>query len=85
MDLFTGEDPVDWRSLLMPPAEGLADLPSQEAGPELAAAVMNGVAITGKALDSEGAGLIRIVDDEGRLLAVYNSDGSVAKAEVVLS
>lgn len=85
MDAFSAAEPIDWRPLVMSPADGLADLPLEEVGPDAAVAVANGVPITGSALRSDATGLLRIVDGKGRLLAVYQSDGAVARAEVVLA
>jgi tRNA pseudouridine55 synthase len=85
IEIFTSEESIDWRPLLISPADGLADLPIEEVSADTAAAVANGVPITGRALQSEAPGLLRVVDGTGRLLAVYRSDGSEARAEVVLS
>ncbi len=85
MDAFTTAGEINWLPLLLSPADGLADLPLEVVGPDAAIAVANGVSLTGSALRSDVTGLLRIVDANGRLLAVYQSDGVAARAEVVLA
>ena len=63
----------------------LADMPSQQVGVEAATAVANGVPLTGGGLTVKETGFLRIVDESGGLLAVYHSDGAIARPEVVLS
>jgi tRNA pseudouridine55 synthase len=77
--------PDEWRDMLISPAAGLADIPAVELGDDLARAVSHGVPVAGHQLGDPVAGLLRLVDGEGRLLAVYRSEGAKAAAEVVLS
>ncbi len=74
-----------WRELLLTPAAGLADLPAVEVGEDLEDAIGHGVAVAGHELGNPVPGPLRMLDGEGRLLAVYRSEGARASAEVVLS
>lgn len=74
-----------WAEMLLTPATGLADLPAVRLPDDLAHAVSNGVPLAGHRLGDLGAGPLRMLDAEGRLLAVYRSEGAKALAEVVLS
>jgi tRNA pseudouridine55 synthase len=81
-----GEGESDlWRDAVITPADGLSDLQAITVDEATAAAVSNGVPLTGSTLQLEQSGSFRVLDPAGRLLAVYHSDGSVARAEVVLS
>ena len=77
--------PAEWRDLLLTPAAGLADLPAVEVGEDLMRAIGHGVAVAGHELGNPVPGPVRMLDAEGRLLAVYRSEGAKASAEVVLS
>ncbi|MDH3398840.1 MAG: tRNA pseudouridine(55) synthase TruB [Acidimicrobiia bacterium] len=73
--------------LIMDPAAGLVDLPSVEADEGTAAAVLHGMQfsasmfVVGTADDQP----YRVLDQSGRLLAVYRISGPKAVAEVVLA
>lgn len=72
-------------SLVMSPAEGLRDLPSVTVATDTAVAVGHGSVFPAAALGIDGFGHHRVLDGEGTLLAVYQSDGRRATPEVVLS
>lgn len=74
-------------SLVIPPAAGLADLPSVAADPETAEAVRHGAQFPGSAFGLEPGDdrPFRVLDQSGELLAVYRISGRKAAAEVVLS
>ncbi|MGZ5384721.1 MAG: tRNA pseudouridine(55) synthase TruB [Acidimicrobiia bacterium] len=74
-------------SLVVPPAAGLADLPSVEADMTSAEAVRHGVQFAGPifAVDIEEDRPFRVLDQSGELLAVYRKSGHHSIAEVVLS
>ena len=74
-----------WADRVITPADALGDMPAVVLGEELAKAVRNGMSLAGPSLGSPARGLVRLLDDDGRLLAVYRSDGNRASAEVVLS
>ena len=74
------DDLNGWRQHLVDPAQGLAFLPAVTVDDEEARRVGNG-----RPLDLPTTpGALRVVDQSGRLLAVYRSDGEVARPEVVL-
>jgi tRNA pseudouridine55 synthase len=75
----------DAPSLLIPPAEGLRDLPALLAGAAEAGGVLTGAAFAAAALGAEEEGPHRVLDGTGRLLAVYDVAGRRALPEVVLS
>lgn len=77
--------PGNWAELLLSPAAGLTDLPAVHLPDDLAHAVTNGVPVAGHRLGDPTMGPLRMLDGDGRLLAVYRSEGSKALAEVVLS
>lgn len=64
-------------------AAGLADLPEHRAEGEVERAVRHGATFTAGVLDGEG--LYRVLDPDGALLAVYRSDGRIARPEVVMA
>lgn len=72
-------------TMLLSPARALADLPSVEIGDDLMSAISNGVAVAGYPFGNSASGPVRVLDETGRLLAVYRRDGRRATAEVVLS
>ena len=76
------EDPV---SELLPMAAGLDDLGQVVVDEATVTGVSNGVVFAATALGITGPGTYRFVDEGGRLLAVYVSDGRQAKPEVVLA
>lgn len=67
---------------LLSPAGGLVGLPMVAVGEGMAAAVAQGRVIP--CLPETPAGHFGVVDPRGKLLGVYNSSGSQARAEVVL-
>lgn len=69
-----------WPERLVAPAEALAHLPSLTVPPSVAEAVRHG-----RAIDAPAAGTLRVLDEDGRLLAVYVGDGSRAVPEVVVA
>jgi tRNA pseudouridine55 synthase len=86
-DLEKAADEQRLESLVVPPAAGLADLPSVEADPDTARAVRHGTQVPGFAL-GVASGFDRpflVLDQSGELLAVYRMSGPNAVAEVVLA
>lgn len=75
----------DPESALLSLGAGLAELESVLVDPQAAAAVANGVVFAAAALGVATPGIYRVVDDSGRLLATYTSDGRRAKPEVVVA
>lgn len=74
------DDLGEWRDFLIEPVVALADLPAVRTDDERAIR-------TGRPFATEvGDGvLLRVVDDEDQLLAIYRSEGGRARAEVVLT
>lgn len=72
--------------LLVEPAAALRDLPAVRVGVEAAGAVRHGAVFPAPVLGIDPAvpGLHRVLDDGGRLLAVYRAEGRAARPEVVL-
>jgi tRNA pseudouridine55 synthase len=81
-DLDLHEDPV---AELLPMAAGLDDLGEVVIDEATVPGVSNGVVFAAAALGITEPGSYRVVDEGGRLLAVYVSDGRRAKPEVVLA
>jgi len=75
-------DPI---SELLPMAAGLDDLGEAMVDEVTVTGVSNGVVFAAAALGITEPGTYRVVDEGGRLLAVYVSDGRRAKPEVVLA
>jgi tRNA U55 pseudouridine synthase TruB len=73
------------RPALIAAADALADLPKVQVQAEVARAVQHGAAVTAGALGAGQDGMVRVVGDEGDLLAVYRVAGGKAKPEVVLA
>ncbi|HSM02699.1 MAG TPA: tRNA pseudouridine(55) synthase TruB [Acidimicrobiia bacterium] len=71
--------------LVLPPSQGLTDLPAVEVDRETGRAVGHGSVFPVGALGIEQPGSHRIIDQAGKLLAVYRSDGRRATPEVVLA
>jgi hypothetical protein len=71
----------------MAPADALRDLPAVTVGQEAARAVGHGTVFQSEALGVAYGedGPLRVLDADGRLLAVYRVAGSTAKPEVVLA
>lgn len=75
-----------WREVLLEPAEALADLPAVEVDAVTAAGVANGVRFASSpARDLPEGTRFRVLDPEGRLLAVYTAKGRGAVPEVVVA
>lgn len=84
-DGFPLDEIDDWAEKLMSPADALSRLPAVVVGEETARGVRHGV----RFLAPELAGApervpTRVLDREGRLLAVYRRDGDHARPEVVV-
>jgi tRNA pseudouridine55 synthase len=73
--------------LVLSPRDGLPDLAEVVVGDDLAVGVSSGLAFPVAALSSDHpeSGPLRIVDGDGRLLAIYRVDSGKATPEVVLS
>ena len=69
--------------MVLAPVDGLPELPMASVDQATAAAVANGVSIPAEQFDGAGEGAFRVVY-EGRLIAVYRTEGTQAKPEVVL-
>ncbi len=77
-------DASEIKQAIVDPAEALADLPAVTAGNDLGDAVRHGLAMPTAAMGGRtDAGLVRILDTSGELLAVYRLEGGMARAEVV--
>ena len=75
-----------WREALVDPATALRDLPSVRVDAETARGVSHGVRFARSPAPEVPDGVpFRILDDEGRLLAVYRAVGEKAVPEVVLA
>jgi len=75
-----------WRSAVLPPSDGLPDLPALEVSPELVTGIRHGLSVPVGALgDAPEEGAVRLVAPEGGLLAVYAVRGGRATPEVVLA
>jgi tRNA pseudouridine55 synthase len=82
---LTIEDLEEWEQRLLSPSEALADLPAVTVGPETAAGVSNGVRFVGGELIDAPERSVRVLDDDGELLAIYRRVGDQAIPEVVLA
>ncbi|NNK91423.1 MAG: tRNA pseudouridine(55) synthase TruB [Acidimicrobiia bacterium] len=72
--------------LLISPAAALVDLTEVVVGPAAAEGVRHGVAIARSAYpDLPDDSFVRVVDEEGIMLAVYKTDAGSVKPEVVLA
>lgn len=79
------DDLENWGSYLLTPAEALSDLPLVTVDDETARGVSHGMRFVGGDIVDADPGLpYRVVDGSGALLAVYSTDGSQARPEVVL-
>ncbi len=71
--------------VVLAPADGLRDLPAVTVAAEAVPAVRHGTRFArGFARDVEEGSPFRVLDQSGRLLAVYRAEGKLAVAEVVL-
>jgi tRNA U55 pseudouridine synthase TruB len=71
------------RAPVLEPAAALADLPAATVGEDAAVAVCHGVVFPAAAFGAV-EGSFRVLDGDGRLLAVYAVEGRRARPEVVL-
>ncbi|MDJ0925876.1 MAG: tRNA pseudouridine(55) synthase TruB [Acidimicrobiia bacterium] len=73
--------------LVVPPRDCLAHIPEVEVGPEVSSGVRNGLVFPARALGSglPGQGALRVVDEDGALIAVYRIESGKARPEVVLA
>jgi tRNA pseudouridine55 synthase len=78
---ITVERLADWSEHLVEPADALAFMPRLEVGPADAKRVGDGRTLD---LVDHPPGIARVVDDSGRLLAVYSIEDGVARPAVVL-
>jgi len=75
----------DWAEKLMSPADALQRLPSIVVGEETARGVRHGMRFLASELAGAPEGMpTRVLDQNGRLLAVYRRDGDHARPEVVV-
>lgn len=79
------EELEEWEQRLLSPSEALADLPAVTVGPETAAGVCHGVRFVGGELIDAPERSVRVLDDDGELLAIYRRVGDQAIPEVVLA
>lgn len=71
--------------VVVAPADGLRDLPAVTVAAEAVTAVCHGTRFArGFARDVDEGSSFRVLDQSGRLLAVYRAEGKLAVAEVVL-
>jgi tRNA pseudouridine55 synthase len=79
------DEVADWARKLVSPADALQRLPSVVVGVETARGVIHGVRFLASELAGAPEGIsTRVLDQEGRLLAVYRRDGDHARPEVVV-
>lgn len=79
-------DLTDYVSVMLSPAEALADLPRVIVDPGTAEGVAHGMKFaTGPLGEIEPGRPTAVVDETGSLLAVYRREGHHTRAEVVLS
>jgi tRNA pseudouridine55 synthase len=71
--------------LVLDPAGGLAGMPLVRVAADTVPAVSNGSVFPAGALGDPVPGDVAVVDPDGRLLAVYESDGRRAKPVVVIA
>lgn len=72
-------------SLVLDPVDGLAGMTRVHVGADTVTAVSNGSVFPAGALGVSEAGELAVVDPDGHLLAVYESDGRRAKPVVVIA
>lgn len=76
----------DLTALALPPRALLDEMPVLTADDDLEAAVRNGVVMPASIWPTRAVkGLFQVVDGQGRLLAVYGSDGRKLRPEVVVA
>jgi tRNA pseudouridine55 synthase len=74
-----------WEKSLLTPSQALCDLPAVTVGDDTAQGVSNGMRFLGGELVDAPDGVVRVLDNEGELLAIYRSSGAQAVPEVVLA
>ncbi len=75
-----------WEQMLVSPASGLRDLPAVTVGPDTAKAVSHGIKFARSPAPEVPDGVpFRVLDGQGRMLAVYRAAGEKAVPEVVLA
>ena len=80
------EDLGAWRDHLLGPAEALGDLPSVVVGPETAEGVSHGMRFVGTEMNQAPENTpVRVLNQDGDLIAVYRRLGSQALPEVVMA
>jgi tRNA pseudouridine55 synthase len=79
------DDMEGWEESLLTPSQALSDLPAVTVGKDTAEGVSNGVRFLGGELVDAPDGSVRVLDNEGELLAIYRSSGAQAIPEVVLA
>ncbi|HEX7100578.1 MAG TPA: tRNA pseudouridine(55) synthase TruB [Acidimicrobiia bacterium] len=76
----------DWEDYLLSPAEALADLPRITVEAPVAEGVLHGARFgTGPVADIPDGIPVVVLDESGRLIAVYRRSGHQSRPEVVLS
>ena len=86
-DIVAGAREEALSDLVLSPRAGLPDLPEVPVGGDLAAGIASGLSFPTTAVrtDVPAEGPVRIIDDSGRMLAVYRIEGSKAFPEVVIA
>jgi tRNA pseudouridine55 synthase len=80
------EDLANWSDHLLTPAEALVDLPSVVVGPETARGVGHGMCFMGGEMkDAPDDTAVRVLNQDGDLIAVYRRVGHQARPEVVMA
>ena len=74
-----------WEDHLLTPSQALADMPTVEVTPDTAAGVSHGMRFLGGDMMAAPEDIpYKVVNDDGRLIAVYRRVGEQARPEVVL-
>jgi tRNA pseudouridine55 synthase len=80
------DDLESWERWFLSPARALDDLPSVTVGPDTAEGVSHGMRFVGGEMLGAPEGVaLRILDEDGDLLAVYRREGDQSIPEVVLA
>ena len=79
------DDLEGWEESMLTPSQALSDLPAVTVSDGTAEGVSNGVRFLGGELVDAPDGSVRVLDNEGELLAIYRSSGAQAFPEVVLA
>ncbi|MEE8498827.1 MAG: tRNA pseudouridine(55) synthase TruB, partial [Acidimicrobiia bacterium] len=70
---------------LLSMADGLGELGSAVVDEDTASGVSNGVIFAAAAFGASEPGSFRVLGEDGALLAVYSSDGKIARPQVVVA